>query len=156
MAIVRAEPPYQIESLAIVDLEAVIEIERASGLTPSTPQAILEEMSRDGAFIDVVREGPRGGVMAFGDSWIVADEVHLLNLATLPGARRTGHGTRLLAHIIARGRARGCRLVTLEVRRSNAEALRLYRRFDFKAVGIRPAYYAQNEEDAIVMLLDLT
>jgi ribosomal-protein-alanine N-acetyltransferase len=41
------------------------------------------------------------------------------------------------------------------VRRSNAGALRLYRRFAFRAVGVRPNYYAEDQEDAIVMLLDL-
>ena len=66
------------------------------------------------------------------------------------------HASRLLAHIIALGRGRGCRLVTLEVRRSNAAAARLYRRFGFRAVGVRPNYYAEDQEDAIVMLLDLT
>ena len=45
--------------------------------------------------------------------------------------------------------------MTLEVRRSNAAALRLYRRFGFRAVGVRPNYYAEDQEDAIVMLLDL-
>ena len=47
-------------------------------------------------------------------------------------------------------------LVTLEVRRSNAAAQRLYRRFGFRPVGVRPNYYAEDQEDAIVMLLDLT
>jgi ribosomal-protein-alanine N-acetyltransferase len=41
------------------------------------------------------------------------------------------------------------------VRRSNAAAARLYRRFGFRAVGVRPNYYAEDQEDAIVMLLDL-
>ncbi len=80
---------------------------------------------------------------------------HLLNLATHPLARRAGHASRLLAHIIEFGRQHGCRIVTLEVRRSNAAALRLYRRFAFRPVGVRPNYYAEDQEDAIVMLLDL-
>ena len=86
----------------------------------------------------------------------MADEIHLLNLATHPLARRAGHASRLLAHIIDFGRQHGCRIVTLEVRRSNAAALRLYRRFAFRPVGVRPNYYAEDQEDAIVMLLDLT
>jgi ribosomal-protein-alanine N-acetyltransferase len=52
-------------------------------------------------------------------------------------------------------RAVPCRLVTLEVRRSNTAAQRLYRRFAFRAVGVRPNYYAEDQEDAIVMLLEL-
>jgi ribosomal-protein-alanine N-acetyltransferase len=45
--------------------------------------------------------------------------------------------------------------VTLEVRRSNGDATRLYRRFGFRAVGVRHGYYSEDQEDAIVMLLDL-
>jgi len=45
--------------------------------------------------------------------------------------------------------------MTLEVRRSNAAAQRLYRRFAFRAVGVRPNYYAEDNEDAVVMLLEL-
>ena len=58
--------------------------------------------------------------------------------------------------LIEFGRQHGCRIVTLEVRRSNAAALRLYRRFAFRPVGVRPNYYAEDQEDAIVMLLDLS
>jgi [ribosomal protein S18]-alanine N-acetyltransferase len=49
-----------------------------------------------------------------------------------------------------------CRVVTLEVRRSNEGAQRLYRRFAFRAVGVRPNYYADDQEDAIVMLLEMS
>ena len=112
-------------------------------------------MARDWAHVDVVRDHARRRVVAFGNYWLVADEVHLLNLATHAEDRRAGHASRLLAHIVEFGRARRCRIVTLEVRRSNAAALRLYRRFGFRAVGVRANYYAEDQEDAIVMLLDL-
>ena len=48
-----------------------------------------------------------------------------------------------------------CTVATLEVRRSNEPALKLYRSFGFRAVGIRPNYYVEEGEDAIVMVLDL-
>ena len=104
------------------DLDAVMEIERGSFRSPWSAQVLLEEMARDWAHVDVVRDRAPRGVVAFGNYWLVADEVHLLNLATHPEARRAGHASRLLAHIIEFGRARGCRFVTLEVRRSNAAA----------------------------------
>ena len=87
-----------------------------------TAQVLLEEMGREWAHIDVVRDRARRNVVAFSNYWLVADEVHLLNLATHPEARRAGHASRLLAHIIEVGRAPHCRFVTLEVRRSNAAA----------------------------------
>jgi ribosomal-protein-alanine N-acetyltransferase len=137
------------------DLDAVVEIERLSFRSPWSGQIFLEEMARDWAHVDVVRDAARGTVLAFGNYWLVADEVHLLNVATDPLARRAGHASRMLAHIIEFGRRHACRVVTLEVRRSNLAAARLYRRFGFRVVGVRPNYYAEDQEDAIVMLLDL-
>jgi [ribosomal protein S18]-alanine N-acetyltransferase len=159
MAINEVQQPagaaLAIEPMRVADLDAVIDIERRSLSTASSPQVLLEEMGRDWAFVDVVRDVARARVVAFSNYWVVADEVHLLNLATHPDERRAGHASRLLAHIIGAGRARHCRLVTLEVRRSNTDATRLYRRFGFRPVGVRHGYYSENQEDAIVMLLDL-
>jgi [ribosomal protein S18]-alanine N-acetyltransferase len=156
MAVNKLQQPFEIEPMRIGDLDVVMEIERASFRSPWSAQVFLEEMARDWAHVDVVRDLVTRRAVAFGNYWLVADEVHLLNLATAPQTRREGHASRLLAHIIEFGRARDCRFVTLEVRRSNAAALRLYRRFAFRAVGVRPNYYSEDQEDAIVMLLDLT
>jgi ribosomal-protein-alanine N-acetyltransferase len=115
----------------------------------------MEELQRDWAHLDVVRERG-GGVIAFINHWLVRDEVHILNLATHPEARRHQHGERLMRHVIEFARAHRCRVITLEVRRSNYSAIHLYRRFGFRPVGVRPNYYVEDGEDAIVMLLDLS
>ncbi|HVZ88543.1 MAG TPA: ribosomal protein S18-alanine N-acetyltransferase [Polyangia bacterium] len=156
MAVSKAPQAFKIEPMRAGDLDAVMEIERVSFRSPWSAQVFSEEMARDWARVDVVRDLGGGFLVAFCNYWLVADEIHLLNLASHPLARRAGHASRLLAHIIDYGRTHGCRIVTLEVRRSNAAALRLYRRFAFKPVGVRPNYYAEDQEDAIVMLLELT
>jgi ribosomal-protein-alanine N-acetyltransferase len=155
MAVNKLPDAFDVESMRLGDLDAVMEIERSSFRTPSSAQVFLEEMARDWAFVDVVRDRASRRVVAFGNYWLVADEVHLLNVATAPDRRQEGHASRLLAHIIEVGRSRACRLMTLEVRRSNAAALRIYRRFGFRAVGVRPNYYTEDQEDAIVMVFDL-
>ena len=155
MALSKAPQPFIIEPMKASDLDAVMEIERLSFKSPWSRQVFLEEMSRDFAHVDVVRDAATRAVVGFGNYWLVADEVHVLNIATHPQARRAGHASRMLAHMIDFARHEICRYVTLEVRRSNAVALRLYRRFAFRAVGVRPNYYAEDQEDAIVMLLDL-
>jgi len=156
MAVNKLPQAFDVEPMRLADVDAVMAIEKSSVRSPLTPQLLLEAMGREWAHIDVVRYRAKWAVGAFSNDWIVADEVHLLNLATHPEERRAGHASRLLAHIIETGRVRKCRFVTLEVRRSNAAAARLYRRFGFRAVGVRPNYYAEDQEDAIVMLLDLT
>lgn len=155
MAVNKLQAAFDVEPMRLADVDAVMAIEKVSFRSPMTAQLLLEEMGREWAYIDVVRDRLGRNVVAFTNYWVVADEVHLLNLATHPEQRRAGHASRLLAHIIEVGRTRSCRFVTLEVRRSNAAAARLYRRFGFRAVGVRPNYYAEDQEDAIVMLLDL-
>lgn len=155
MALNKSPQPYLIEPMKAADLDAVMEIERVSFRSPWSRQVFLEELTRDWAHVDLVRDAASAEVVAFANYWLVADEVHVLNLATHPQARRGGHASRLMAHMIDFARRELCRYVTLEVRRSNAAALRLYRRFAFRAIGVRPNYYAEDQEDAIVMLLDL-
>jgi ribosomal-protein-alanine N-acetyltransferase len=145
---------FEILPARVQDLDEIMEIERLSFKAPWTRQVFLEELQRDWAHLDVVRE--RGsGVIAFINHWLVRDEVHILNLATHPDARRHQHGERLMRHAIEFARAHRCRVITLEVRRSNHGAIHLYRRFGFRPVGVRPNYYVEDGEDAIVMLLDL-
>ena len=126
MAVNKLPQAFDVEPMRLADVDAVMAIEKISFRSPMTAQLLLEEMGREWAHIDVVRDRVLREVVAFSNYWIVADEVHLLNLATQPEARRAGH------------------------------ASRLYRRFGFRAVGVRPNYYAEDQEDAIVMLLDLT
>jgi ribosomal-protein-alanine N-acetyltransferase len=146
---------FALEPMREGDLDEVMEIELVSFRSPWSRPVFLEELARPWAFLDVVRAPGNDRVLAFCNYWRVADEVHLLKVATHPDARGLGLGGRLLAHVLAFAHKHTCRLVTLEVRRSNDTAQRLYRRFGFKSVGIRPNYYADDGEDAIVMMREL-
>lgn len=95
------------------------------------------------------------GVVAYAVVWFVTDELQLLDIAVHSGARRSGHGSALLAHLLGSARARGCSRVTLEVRASNLAARALYRAAGFVEDGVRPRYYAPDGEDAILMSLAL-
>ena len=82
-----------LEAMREGDLDAVMQIEQLSFRLPWSRQVFLEELSRPWAFLDVVRAG--GGsrrVLAFCNYWRVADEVHILKVATHPDARRFGFG----------------------------------------------------------------
>jgi ribosomal-protein-alanine N-acetyltransferase len=133
------------------DLDAVDEIERHSFKSPWPAQVFAEELTREWARVDVARE--RGRVVGFVDYWLVQDEIHLLAIATHPDARRRGIARLLLDHLLALGRARDSALVTLEVRRNNVPAIALYERAGFATVGVRPRYYAEDNQDALVMTL---
>jgi ribosomal-protein-alanine N-acetyltransferase len=101
-------------------------------------------------------EGEADVVVGFLETWHVADELHILNIATEPQARRRGFATALMNAALAYAAENGVRLVLLEVRRSNEDARRLYRRLGFTDGAVRRGYYADNGEDAIEMLLTLS
>ncbi len=137
------------------DLDAIEEIERHSFPSP-WPRATFEaELAREGSRLIVAR-APGGAVIGFCNYWIVCDELHVHAIATHPDRRRAGTGGRLLAHALDEGRALGCARATLEVRRGNAPAIALYQRAGFRGVHIRARYYQDNQEDALVMLCELT
>ena len=79
---------------------------------------------------------------------------HVMNVAADPDRRRRGIATalltRLLERLIEEVGDPGARY-TLEVRTSNAGAIRLYERFGFRAAGLRRRYYQDNGEDALIM-----
>jgi ribosomal-protein-alanine N-acetyltransferase len=147
---------YEIVAMKAADLDEIMDIERLAFRAPWSRQVFVEELERDWAHVDVLRaREPHSPVLAFVNYWLVRDEVHVLNVAAHPSSRRQGHASRLLEHVIGFATREKCRYVTLEVRRSNQPAIRLYRKYGFRPVGIRPNYYVEDNEDAIVMLLEL-
>ncbi len=142
---------YIIASSTEGDLEAVMAIERLSFPTPWQRQAFSDELARPWARLEVLRRVATDCVVAFCNYWLVADELHILNVAVHPDERRRGHAARLLEHMLSEASRNKTRVVSLEVRLSNHAAQALYRKFGFREVGTRPRYYADNGEDALLM-----
>ena len=142
--------PIAIERMRAADLEEVLAIERASFSMPWSRGAFLYELEQNRvARCYVVRED--GRLIGYICLWEVADEVHITNVAVHPDVRRRGVGRSLLSAVLDDARQRKLRLVVLEVRPSNAEALGLYESFGFRVVGRRHGYYYDTGEDALVM-----
>ena len=97
-----------------------------------------------------------GRLLGISIFWLVHDELHLLNIATDPEYRQKGVARALLDASLDRGRANKCRIATLEVRRGNGPALALYKGHGFRPVGLRPNYYTDDREDAVVMIMDFS
>jgi len=92
-----------------------------------------------------------GEFAAYGGMMCVLDEAQMLNVATLPEYRRRGLAREILAGLYAEARARGAVTMTLEVRESNAAARELYKNEGFYEIGMRPNYYKDPREAAILM-----
>lgn len=93
-------------------------------------------------------------VLGYGGLITSGLEAHLTTIAVDPAYHRLKVGTKLLLGLLDAAIARGGRTVSLEVRRSNFAAQNMYERFGFRPVGLRPGYYVETGEDAIVMWVD--
>lgn len=101
----------------------------------------------------VIEDDP--GIQGFLVARQIDSELEIENMVVSSSSRRRGLGTRLLEKLLALARMRGAKAVFLEVRELNLAACSLYEKCDFKKAGIRPAYYRDPEEAAILYRLDL-
>jgi ribosomal-protein-alanine N-acetyltransferase len=160
---VRARPRFELRKMTVVDLDEVMEIERAAFKHPWSTELFRRELDHDWSTVllavEPLTSAPGGKaserIVGFLIYWLVHDEVHVLNVAVDPSQRRRGVARLLLEETERRAHEANAALLTLEVRRSNTAALDLYKQFDYRAVGVRPNYYADEGEDAIVMTKEL-
>ena len=137
------------------DLPRVMEIARAAFSPPWTEDLVRRELGHEFSTVLHACGGESGSVQGFAVVWLVHDELHVLNVAVAPEARRRGVARAILDRVEAQGREQGARIAMLEVRRGNAPAIALYRTLGYREVGVRPRYYAEDGEDALVMDKDL-
>jgi ribosomal-protein-alanine N-acetyltransferase len=136
--------------MGLPDLDAVREIERRSFSTPWPAHAYPAEIETNRlAHYRVARLD--GRIVAFAGIWLMLDEAHVTTFAVHPDFRRRSIGERLLLAMLDVAVANGAREATLEVRLSNVAARKLYEKYGFRPVGLRPRYYSDDNEDALIM-----
>jgi [ribosomal protein S18]-alanine N-acetyltransferase len=136
------------------DIDAVLAIQAASPEIAPWTAADYEIFDRFGLSGWVVERDAR--VLGFIFARQVVDELEILNLAVHPDSRRRGVGSLLLGETRKWAMQRGATKVYLEVRASNAAAVRFYERHGFKASGRRTHYYTAPVEDALLLALQLS
>jgi ribosomal-protein-alanine N-acetyltransferase len=136
------------------DLDAVMAIEEDSFTNPWTRQMFEWDVRNTEVTRVYVGRTADAIVAAFCSCWLVFDELHIHSLAVRRDFRRQGVASALLDGVLADAARMGARRATLEVRRSNEPALKLYGKLGFTVSGTRPNYYTQPEEDALILWLD--
>lgn len=139
-----------IEPMTPSDLPEVLAIEKASFPTPWSRHAFIGELTQNTSAKYIVARW-LGQVIGYAGMWIITDEAHVTNIAVHPGWRRRRVGDGLLLALESEAVRHGCVDITLEVRRSNHGAQRLYAKHGFEPRGLRRGYYTDNNEDAIIM-----
>ena len=144
----------ELRRLSVRDLAAIEEIERSSYPTPWSRSMFAGELSKSSSLCLGAFDAATGRLAGYLITSRYVDAWHVMNIAVAAEHRRRGVATALLRRLFELTSGPGRRGYTLEVRVSNAHAIRLYERLGFRPRGIRRAYYTDNREDALIMWRD--
>lgn len=136
------------------DLDAIAALEAESFTNPWTREMLAREIAQSDVTRLYVMRLPDRRLVAFCTCWLIYDELHINTMAVSLGWRRRGLARRLLEYVLHDAAIAGARRATLEVRRSNEAALKLYEHLGFSVCAVRPRYYTQPEEDALILWRD--
>ena len=136
--------------MTVEDIDRVFEIESQSFKTPWSKESFYTEVKENtlATYLVLTLDD---AVIGFGGMWLIMDEIHITNVAVAPEHRGQGYSKTLITDMIRYAKEKGFQHMTLEVRVSNAVAISLYEKFGFEGVGVRPKYYVDTGEDALVM-----
>jgi ribosomal-protein-alanine N-acetyltransferase len=140
-----------IRDLQLRDLGVVERIERRAYPTPWSRSMFAGELVKPSSVCLGAFDGERGRLVGYLIVARYVDAWHVMNIAVDPGHQRRGIATLLLDRLFARTAGDTRRGYTLEVRVSNAPAIKLYENLGFEARGVRRGYYTDNREDALIM-----
>lgn len=144
-------------------LRTVLEIEQQVYPRPWSPSLFAAELERRESRRYLVALAPKGGdglldrlspgreVVGYAGLILQAGDAHVTTVAVHPRHHRRKVASRLLHALLVEARRAGALAATLEVRAANRGAQRLYAGFGFAPVGMRPGYYAETGEDAVIM-----
>jgi len=136
------------------DLDAISHIAQQSFPAPWPREAFATELGRPDIALHVLRPDPASPPCAFIHYALVVDEIQLHNIAVLPEHRGHGYALALMRDLVSFAHRDHFAFISLEVRRGNTRAIALYQGMGFAPVGVRQRYYADNKEDAIMMMLE--
>lgn len=140
---------YAIAPLKKSDISELIEIENVSFPAPWTAKMYKQELKNYLAHYWTIRASDH--LVAYGGFWLIVAEAHITNIAVHPDFRGRGYGKILMEFLIEMADSLGVQAVTLEVRPTNDVAIALYESIGFQHRGVRPRYYEDNGEDALIM-----
>lgn len=137
-----------------MDIDSIIAVEKESFSTPWPRQAFVDELTRNIVSYYIVMEQGKE-IVGYMGMWVIVDEAHITNIAVHPKARRQQIAELAVSQMKLLAKERGADRMTLEVRKSNVAAIKLYEKLGFVSSGLRRNYYIKPLEDAIIMWVDL-
>ena len=132
------------------DVDRIAELEIECFTTPWTRESVYQDVVENPRALYVVAE-IEGLVIGYAGIWSIVDEGHITNVAVDPKFRKLHVGSAIISVLLDVTQKAGIERHTLEVRRSNEAAIKLYEKFGFEVAGERKGYYQDEGEDALIM-----
>ena len=139
--------------MTTADMDEIMLIERSSYRFPWSQGFFLQELQV--ACARSILAEVDGKIVGYVLFWLLPGTIDIHNVATHVDFRRRGIARLLLGQVLSQASAQSVSRVTLEVRKSNLPAQKLYGSIGFSATGVRKGYYCDDGEDALAMTLHL-
>ena len=147
----EAHATISFRAMTEADIPALVAIEAQSFYDAWNKNMLRNEIANELTTYLVMEYA--GKLVGYAGFWLVAGEAQVTRVAVLKARQGQGLGTQLTAALIEAAWQQGATAVTLEVRTSNLAARQVYQKNGFVAAGVRPHYYDDNGEDAMIMWL---
>ena len=139
--------------MTTADMDEIMVIERSAYRFPWSQGFFLQELQV--ACARSILAEVDGKIIGYVLFWLLPGTIDIHNLATHENYRRRGVARLLLSRVLGHAREQSVSRVTLEVRKSNLPAQKLYESMAFLTNGVRKGYYSDDGEDALAMSLEL-
>lgn len=138
------------------DVPAVAEIEKECFSMPWSEKSFLDSIHReDTVFLVCADEQTQSEIAGYIGMYLSFGEGEITNVAVAPSYRQRGCGQLLMEAVKQEALSQNADSILLEVRKSNAPAISLYKKMGFEEIGIRKNFYEHPIEDAIIMKVGL-
>ncbi|MBE6799369.1 MAG: ribosomal-protein-alanine N-acetyltransferase [Ruminococcaceae bacterium] len=141
-----------VRDLTAAEYQLAAELESTALEEAWSAEAIAETVKRNGCYLGAFKDK---SFLGHGGFTFAADEGYITNIAVSSQARRQGVATKILESMIVKAVELKLRFLSLEVRESNEAAVRLYQKSGFTVRGVRPKFYKNPTENAVIMTKDI-
>ena len=143
----------EIRDMELGDIDRVMEIESKTFIAPWKKEEMLYEFNGN-QFSNMAVILSDNLIVGFYDYWVTFDSATIAQIAIDPAYQRQHLGSKLMEEILKDATAKKVRTITLEVRKNNEKAVKLYQKYGFKQILIKEKYYS-NGDDALYMIKEL-
>lgn len=130
------------------DITEIAELEKDCFSEPWSENSLRDELTNGTARFYVLRDGEK--LLGYIGANNICNEVYITNVAVNGNCRGKGYGKILVNHLIKQSETERAFFITLEVRKSNENAIKLYEKCGFKLIGERKNFYSKPTEDALI------